>query len=395
VFDVIRSSFEGGWLDDPRVRAIREDGRNFVAHSAGRYDLISLELGQLFRPGVATFYTLEFYRQVAARLETGGLVSQYLPIPFLTTDQFRSVVATFLDVFPHSVLWYNTSELLLIGSRDRDPVLAEGRLRLLESDAKIHADLAFSHWDGEPHWLNRPEVLAGGYLCGSRSLAALSEGAPLLHDDRPELEYSARNRSTVWRSLRSTLDLLRRHLGPVDEILDHDPGPDALAASQSVREHNLADVICAALLRRIEGDVAAGHTGGVLALAREAQRINPLNHQAHRVAGATLLQLRRMPEAQVEFEAALRLRADDDLALQGMGAAAQLTGRHEEAVSYYRRALELLPEDTSSRNELGAYLEQLGRLDEAEREFAEVARLDSTDVQARNNLNRVRAALKR
>jgi hypothetical protein len=38
-----------------------------------------------------------------------------VPLPFLSIDAFRSVVATFRDAFPHSVIWYNTSEVLLLG----------------------------------------------------------------------------------------------------------------------------------------------------------------------------------------------------------------------------------------------------------------------------------------
>ena len=243
--------------------------------------------------------------------------------------------------------------------------------------------------------MNRPAVLVGGYLCGSRALAELSGGAPLLRDDRPVLEYAARNAISEHGLEIPTLRLLRRHLGAVEEILDHDTGPNERAASHAVREHNLADLACAVLIRRIESDVAAGRFDAVLALAREAQRANPLNHQAHRIAGGALIQLGRIPEAQLEFDAALRLRADDALALQGMAAVAHLTGRHEEAVSYYRRALELLPEDASCHNRLGAALVQLGRLAEAKREFAEAARLDPTDVSARNNLNQVQAALRR
>jgi tetratricopeptide (TPR) repeat protein len=329
------------------------------------------------------------------RLEPGGLVCQFAPISFLTTDQFRSVVRTFLDVFPHSVLWYNTAELLLIGSRDGDPRLTEPRLRLVESDPKIRADLAYSHWDGETYWMNRPAVLVGGYLCGPRALAELAAGAPLLRDDRPVLEYAARNAISEHGLEIPTLRLLRKHLGAVEEILDQDPGPREREAIHAVREHNLADLACAVLIRRIEGEMAVGHYDAVLPLAREAQRANPLNHQAHRIAGGALLRLGRLSEAEREFEAALRLKADDALALQGLAAVAQLTGRHEEAISSYRKALELLPEDPSTHNQLGASLGQLGRLAEAEREFAEAARLDPNDLSARDNLNRVRAAMRR
>ena len=54
------------------LRAIAEDGRSYVRHTDAEYDLISLEVGQVFRPGVAPFYTVEFYRDARERLRPGG-----------------------------------------------------------------------------------------------------------------------------------------------------------------------------------------------------------------------------------------------------------------------------------------------------------------------------------
>ena len=104
VFDLVRRHFDGTWMSEPRVRLIQDDGRTYLAHTAERYDVIALEVGQISRPGVAAFYSEDFYRQARARLNPGGILSQLVPLPFLTPDSLRSVVATFLAVFPQSVL---------------------------------------------------------------------------------------------------------------------------------------------------------------------------------------------------------------------------------------------------------------------------------------------------
>ena len=49
VFDLARRYFGATWLDDPRVRALAEDGRDYIRHSQARYDVIGIEVGQLFR----------------------------------------------------------------------------------------------------------------------------------------------------------------------------------------------------------------------------------------------------------------------------------------------------------------------------------------------------------
>src|SRR5262249_35078734 len=117
---LVRRHFDATWLADPRVHWLVEDGRNYVAHTNESYDVIAIEVGQIVRPGLATFYTEEFYREVRARLAPGGLVSQFVPIAPLAPDEFRAVLRTFADVFPSCALWYNTDELLLLGRRDGD-----------------------------------------------------------------------------------------------------------------------------------------------------------------------------------------------------------------------------------------------------------------------------------
>jgi spermidine synthase len=61
LFAFTRQHFPSAWMDDARVRLLPGDGRNFVKHGAQTYDLISVEIGQLDRPGVGVFYTQEFY----------------------------------------------------------------------------------------------------------------------------------------------------------------------------------------------------------------------------------------------------------------------------------------------------------------------------------------------
>ena len=55
IFDFIRPHFDVSWMEDPRVELIGADGRNYLRHTPSTYDVISLELGQLSRPGVASF----------------------------------------------------------------------------------------------------------------------------------------------------------------------------------------------------------------------------------------------------------------------------------------------------------------------------------------------------
>ncbi|MEC9095438.1 MAG: fused MFS/spermidine synthase, partial [Planctomycetota bacterium] len=101
--------FNGDWLTEGSlarqntdIQMIIEDGRNYLTHTESKYDIISIEVGQVFRPGVTSFYTHEFYEGARQRLNEGGVLSQFVPLEFLAKSEFQSVVATFLETFPNS-----------------------------------------------------------------------------------------------------------------------------------------------------------------------------------------------------------------------------------------------------------------------------------------------------
>jgi spermidine synthase len=192
---IVQRHFDAAWLSDPRTHVVTDDGRNFTSYTKSMYDIVSIEAGQSFRPQIASFYTVDFYRDVKKRLNKNGLACQFVPVGFFTEEQFRGVVRSFLEVFPQSTLWYNKyAELMLIGNATQSPRLSTARLGLLRSDAKLHADLEYSFDDKSLFVMNRKEVFAANFLMGPVTLAKIAAAAPLYDDDKPTLEYqTARN----------------------------------------------------------------------------------------------------------------------------------------------------------------------------------------------------------
>lgn len=92
-------------LGDPRVRAIAMDGRAWLRRTDRRYDVVTLEPMPPSFAGVNALYSREFYEIVASRLARGGVVAQWLPLHLLPPFHAASVAATFLEVFPDSILW--------------------------------------------------------------------------------------------------------------------------------------------------------------------------------------------------------------------------------------------------------------------------------------------------
>jgi spermidine synthase len=63
-------------------------------------------------------YSRDFYELAASRLQPGGVLAQWWPLPAQNDEDSRSLVRSFLDAFPHASAWSTElHEVLLLGSR--------------------------------------------------------------------------------------------------------------------------------------------------------------------------------------------------------------------------------------------------------------------------------------
>jgi spermidine synthase len=301
LFDIVRKNFDSSWMDDRRVRLITEDGRNYISNSNANYDVISIEVGQTFRPGISSFYTLDFYRQVRQRLNRGGLVSQFIPVNLIDLAEFRSMIRTFLEVFPKSILWYNSSELLLIGSITAPPTLSSERLKSLSVDGPIKNDLTYSYFGGPDFYLNHRDVFLAGFLCGPDSLAKLTAQAEIYRDDLPTLEYltAAQGDSKP----ETIVNAIARHLDPPTIIMGERLAGTALSRIQEVRTLNLNDLYAVDLIHlwtdRVERDD--------LPMLRRAVELNPYNITIRLLFANALRQQGQPAEAEKNQTESLRI----------------------------------------------------------------------------------------
>lgn len=376
LFPFIQQHFETGWMRDPRVQIIAEDGRNYLRHTAETYDIISLELGEISRPGVAFLYTVDFYRRVRQRLLPGGYLVQFVPLRFLTPDQFRGLVRSFLTVFPQSALWYNTSELLLIGTPGRsfDIALREQ----VFADGDIFVDLQYSQWGGEEHHLNQIHVFLGGFLMGPAGLAGLAGDADVYSDDRPILDYASAQNARSYE--RAFAEMLAEHLDPIRALI---PG-EADARIAAIQKKNLREIAARVFVRQASDLIPARDHGQIATLCAEAIRLLPEYADAHRLFADAMMQLGHLANAEKHYAEVLRLDPKDARALNGRAVAAHRAGRLEEAVIHYKAAIRLHPHDALSQNGIAMALHRLGRLDEAIRHYKAAIRLhpDRPDAHA-------------
>ena len=343
VLPLVRQYFHGAWFDDPRLRFVVEDGRNYVTHTDQVYDVISVEVGQAFRPGVATFYTCEFYERARQRLRAGGLLTQFVSLSFFDQDELRTVIRTFHEVFPETVLCHNREELLLIGKRDGELKLADRRLALLESNSAVKQDLDFRYWGGPEQRLQIPEVFAANLLLGPAQLKRISRGARVYYDDRPFLEYSTS--SSKPERVELSTRLLLQHLAPIAELTRHSSlarDAERTGRMESVRQRNLDDLLAEELRSQAQAASIEGDRARAVELLGAALEHNPENLGANLALADTLAAKQSWNEALRYYRVLLKLDETNPMVHLRLTEAWRALGNTWEAEQHRRRAQELL-----------------------------------------------------
>ncbi len=352
LIDVVREYFPSSWMDDPRVHFVVDDGRSYVANSARRYDLMSIEVGQVFRSGAASFYSADFYQLAKRRLKPGGIVAQFVPLEYLDVNDFRMIVATFIDTFPNSVLWYNTAELLLIGRIDAEIQLTSKRISELRN--RLSDELDFSYWNGSHLTLKRREVYAAGFLMGPRQLTNLVGDQPVYRDDRPILEYSTSGRYSFyaadetdlkqqWQRLRDLTKLIQDHLSPVQSIVGWNLTDEFIAECQFARRLNVVQSLADRTFRMASWMADRNRMTDAMEWLNQTLEFMPEHEQANYQVARNLHRQSKYQAAIAHYQAALRIRATRVPILVSLSFALRSMGMKDEADDMFGRAVEIDP----------------------------------------------------
>jgi spermidine synthase len=179
------SAFKGNFdaASNPLLDIRLRDGRRELLRSGEQYDLVTLEPPPPSAAGVANLYSSDFYRLASSRLRSGGTVAQWLPIATQNDADTRSLVRSFIDVFPHVSLWTTEfHEMLMVGSLQPIDMRAADIVRRFAkpgvSDALREVGVASA------------AALLATYVTDRDGLARYAAAAPPVTDDRPLIEYA-------------------------------------------------------------------------------------------------------------------------------------------------------------------------------------------------------------
>jgi len=182
------SYFESSLPAASPPRAIAADARRFVRDAPDRYDVIVADNFHPARSGSGTLYTVEHFHAVRERLADSGVFCQWLPLHQLDLGTLRSIVRSYLAVYPHAdaLLATNSLEtptLGLISRRDGAPF--DGRALAAHLARPESAALAARFGFSDAF------AVLGSFIADADSLARFAGDARLNTDDRPVVAYSA------------------------------------------------------------------------------------------------------------------------------------------------------------------------------------------------------------
>ncbi|MDD2714714.1 MAG: fused MFS/spermidine synthase [Candidatus Wallbacteria bacterium] len=171
-----------GILDHKNLRMVIDDGRNFLAATPEKYDIIISEPTNFWIAGIGSLFTREFFESARGHLKEGGLICQWFHCYDTSPEMLKIALRTFSGVFPEARGYsFSVNDLLVVsGKGDLDPVSLNRAFQVPE----IREQLSRLS-------LNSPEDILRGELLNSEKLRAYCESGPINTDDHPLLEFLA------------------------------------------------------------------------------------------------------------------------------------------------------------------------------------------------------------
>ena len=170
-------------LDNPNLRILFNDGRNFLTTSTQKYDVITADPIHPWFRGAGYLYTSEYFKLVAEHLKPGGVACQWVPLYELTPQDIKSIIGTFSGHFRYTMLWVTFADAELIGSND-PLIIDEAGIERRITHPPVQADLRRLGMGSAKDFLSF-------FVMGSEGMTKLETDSIVNTDDNLYLEFSA------------------------------------------------------------------------------------------------------------------------------------------------------------------------------------------------------------
>jgi spermidine synthase len=173
-------------LQDPRVRMITDDGRNFLQATNKRFDVIINEPSNPWLTGVSNLFTKQYFQVAKSRLRKGGVFCTWAQMYELAPRRIKSIYRAFTEVFPYVYAFSATtlsSDTFLLGS-ERPLTIDLQRLERVYAIASVNQEMARAK-------IPTPHDLMALALLGPEGARAFVVGAEANTDDNAIVEFAA------------------------------------------------------------------------------------------------------------------------------------------------------------------------------------------------------------
>lgn len=341
-------------LLDPRLRFHYEDGRNFLLQNKQVYDAIISEPSNPWIEGVASLYTVDFYRLAAQRLDVDGIMCQWMHLYHMSPRDVEMIVKTFTSVFPHVSVWKtNEADVVLLGSR-RPFVWQSTRIAARVASDKVYRDLASLGY-------NSLVSLLTGYRMNTDGARRFSRNAVVNTDDHNILEYSAPkylyNFSIGVLNSRflARFQQERTSIVPVSERAVLSEGGTLLDFAEAyLHRGNIprADKMLRRALKvlprtaktdYLQGRISLKDTrrGDAIESFKKAVAADPDNAEYHYALAGVYAGINWFKEAEPFIRKAVFLKPDDARYMFLLSNVMLLQGHDKEALDYFQKAVQL------------------------------------------------------
>ena len=338
-----------GILDSPLFRLHINDGRNFILTSRNRYDMISTGIiHPLVSSGSSSIYSRDFYEMCRDALTEDGVMSQWVPLHRVPLAEFKTILRTFIAVFPNTTVWYKYTPdfLILAGTAKPQTIDFRDWIARAQSPA-VDADLGMDDLDA---W-----SLLDSYFMGPDATARFVGDGPLHTDDRPILEFFGTNLGGMMTTQVENIQAMAPYRESVFPLLHSFAG----AAEREYVQTTLARYF-EATEKLIAGQamLAGGAYGEAVSLYRQAGQLNPDDptiryHIQHTddlmisEVDAGILATER------DIKERLRGDPDDTDALMNLGLVYRTANRLDDAIHQFERGLNVKPDSVDFHLVLG------------------------------------------
>jgi spermidine synthase/Tfp pilus assembly protein PilF len=347
-------------LENPSVKVVIDDGRNYLLTSRRRWPVIVSDATHPKSGDSWVLYTQEFYRLVEAHLTDDGVFVQWLPMHSLSTTEFKIILRTFQSVFPHVSLWITqgVDERATFGSYTLI-VATQKPLKIDVSLLRERLNAETVRKDLEPYGLHNLSGFLNTFLCAEDRLRLWVGKGPVNTDNLPYTHYETRysRGATIIRA--ELIELM-------EEVWPYLTNTGSEQEAKGLREElNLYTEVNHLLL--------LGRISEAYALLPDDIRCN---------------KIRSIYEQWPDYiQKLVNIYWDDPMALV-MLAQKRLKGPDgiQSAMNIYKRVLELDPNSIEALNMLGTKFMNEGHLQTAEEYLRRAVHLKPNDAEAHYNL---------